>query len=113
MADFVFMRHAETDGEARIPDEPGVVASYEARGWERSEEPEQAPFVPPKPLPPGDEWVELVHPLIDARHAFPNDPAAIAGAMEAGWEYPKAEPDPPAKKATGKKAAKPADKDEE
>lgn len=32
---WVYLRHPETGGACRVPDEPGVVESLEARGWQR------------------------------------------------------------------------------
>lgn len=110
MDGWVFMRHADTAGTTRVPDNPGVVEWHEAHGWERADEPEDVPFAAPKPGGSESPWVELVHPAIDARHDFPNDPGAIAGAIEAGWRYPE----PAVKKTSTKASSKPAtDKDEE
>jgi len=115
----VYMTHKEL-GPIRVSDEPGVVEWFESRGYARADEPEEKPFVPPKDAPPAvDGFVPLVHPLLPGVvHDWPDNPEALQGAREAGWEYPKPpkpEPDEkPAKKATAKKAAEPAtDKDEE
>jgi hypothetical protein len=74
------------------PDDPAVLAAHEGRGWRVVEVPEPGPFVPDKVnVNPGDveaAWVELVHPVTGARHQFPNNPDAVAGANEAGWVAP-------------------------
>ena len=35
MGGWVYLRNEETGGECQVPDEPGVVAAQEARGWRR------------------------------------------------------------------------------
>lgn len=89
---WLYLEHDETGGSQRIPDDPAVLASQEARGWRLADEPAQPVGLPPKvKIDPGAapvEWVELVHPVIGARHDFPNNPAAVAGAAEAGWVIP-------------------------
>lgn len=119
---WVYLRHPDItqpgpDGEVpalaphRVPDDPEVVAYWEARGWERTEAPEDAPAVPDNTqTPPGDEdgWVELEHPETKARHRFPADPSAVALAQESGWRVPKDEPEAEPAKKTAKKAAAPA-----
>jgi hypothetical protein len=52
--------------------------------------------------------VELVHPEAKARHDFPNNPEAIAGAIEAGWQLPK----PPKEEPVPEPSKKPAKKAE-
>lgn len=109
---WVYLKHKETGGENSFPDGPGVLEYWAARGWEKADEPEDTPFVPAKgDIPPGDaEWVQLTHSVTKARHDFPNNPAALAGAIEAGWQLPKAAvkeetaAEPPKKPATTKKA---------
>lgn len=115
----VYMTHAVTKGWTRVPDDPGVIAAHEARGWVRADEPEEKPFTPPKGAPPAvDGFVQLVHPqLPGVVHDWPDNPEAMQGARDAGWEYPKPpkpEPDEkPAKKATAKKVAESADEKDE
>jgi hypothetical protein len=113
---WVYLVHKDTGGHTSVPDGPGVLENWQARGWVKADEPKAEPFIPPKgDLPAGAEWVELVHPGLKARHEFPNHPEAIAGAVEAGWELPappEPEPEPePAKKP--KKAALSADETKE
>jgi len=86
----LLMRHAETGGESRFQDEPGVREFYEARGWTVVDEPEPVPFVPtPGNSPAGDDgFVEMYHPAVGATHRFPNNQEAIAGAEESGWTLP-------------------------
>jgi hypothetical protein len=98
----VYMEHPDTGGSASFPDEPGVVDWYEGRGWVKAEEPEPAPFVPPKgDAPPADdEWVELTHSDTGAVHPFPNNPDALEGAYDAGWKLPE-----PPKPVKAKKSA--------
>jgi hypothetical protein len=114
---WVYLRHNETGGHTSVPDAPGVLENWQARGWVKADEPEAGPFVPPKgDLPAAAEWVELVHPGLKARHEFPNNPEAIAGAVEAGWELPtppKPEPEPEPPKKPSKKAAPSATEKEE
>jgi hypothetical protein len=90
MTGWIDLENEQTGGTTRIPDDPAVLAAHEGRGWRRVEVPEPGPFVPAKVnVDPADVeagWVELVHPdLPDARHSFPNNPDALAGAAEAGW----------------------------
>jgi hypothetical protein len=88
--DWIYLTNEATGGATKVPNEPGVKEWHEARGWVVSEEPTEDIFVPA----PGDnspehtEWVTLYHPAVDATHEFPNNPAAIEGAIEAGWEKP-------------------------
>lgn len=84
--------HKDTGGTTEVPDDPDVTAWHEARGWKLTEKPEAEPFVP-SPGTDGPiqetEWVTLFHPIVKASHEFPNNPEAIAGALEAGWQYPE------------------------
>lgn len=113
-AGWIYLKHKETGGENRFPDSPGVADFYTARGWEVVDPPKGGPFVAePSDLPPsGDEWVKLYHPEANATHDFPNNPGAIVGALETGWELPKPpepEPEPePAEESTKKPAKKAA-----
>ena len=95
-----------------IPDDPDVRATYEGRGWRVVDPPEATPFTPAKVnIEPGSvppEWVELVHPDTDARHDFPNNPDALAGATERGWVEPNKDGTVP-KPATVKRRAKAAE----
>jgi hypothetical protein len=102
---WIYVKHEETGGATYIPDEDGVLEWYEGRGWKQVDEPEVVPFIPPKgDAPPGDdEWVKLTHPATGGEHDFPNNPEALEGAYEMGWQLPKAEK--PAKAA--KKTASP------
>lgn len=99
--DFILFSHKETGGEFQAPDEPGVREYYEARGWEEIDPPAPVPFVPEKvnvdPNEVPAEWVTLEHSETHARHDFPNNPEAIAGAEESGWErIPEPKEEPPA-----------------
>lgn len=114
--DWIYFEHKETGGHMSAPAEPGVVEFWEARGWVKADEPEQAPFIPAKEdLPPGDDgWVELVHSVTKATHIFPSNPEAIAGAIETGWQVPKPpepepEPEAPSKPAKAKTSTSTAD----
>jgi hypothetical protein len=86
------LENEQTGGTTRIPNDPAVLAAHEGRGWRVVEVPDPGPFVPDKVnVNPGDvaaAWVELVHPVTGARHQFPNNPDAVAGANEAGWVAP-------------------------
>jgi hypothetical protein len=95
MSDWVTLKH-EHGGTTSVPDREDVVAAHEARGWVRVDDDElaeqaAAPFVPASTdAPDGAEWVDLVHPdLPTGTNRVPNNAAAIAGALEAGWTYPK------------------------
>lgn len=110
---WVWMRHPDIEGDpVRVPDDPTVIAHQEARGWGRTEAPEEPLSVVPDPgpqLPPGaedDGWVELEHADLKVRHRFPADPAAIELAGESGWRLPEAPQAPDA----GEDEAKPAKK---
>lgn len=97
---WVALRHAETGGTTRAPDSPDVIAAHEAKGWRVvSDEPEGGVFVPASTdAPEGEPWVDMVHPDLPlAVQRVPNDPAAIAGQREAGWDLPKPPAKPPAK----------------
>jgi hypothetical protein len=85
--EFVHMTHPGIpDSSQDVPDEPGAVAWQEARGWVRTDPPGPAPVPRSGDMPAGDtEWVTLWHPLVQATHEFPNNPAALQGAAEAGW----------------------------
>jgi hypothetical protein len=112
----VYMEHPDTGGTASFPDEPGVVDWYEGHGWKKADEPEPVPFMPsPGDAPPADEWVELTHPATGAMHEFPNNPEALEGAYETGWEHPKPpEAEKPAKAAKKSASVAPAtDNDED
>jgi len=119
MSDWIHVSHPDA-GAARIPNQPGVLASYEARGWVASDDPDDgAPFVPPKAVEQNTEdgWVTLYHPETGASHRFPSHPDAVQGAYEAGWQAtppktPDLEPAPAADesaKATKKAPAKSAE----
>jgi hypothetical protein len=103
-----------TGGTTDVPDEPGVKEWHEARGWTLGEKPEEPIFVPQpgNADPEPSTWVQLYHPGVGATHDFPNNPEAIAGAMESGWVFPvdpqiDGEPDEtPSEEPTPKKAPK-------
>lgn len=111
----VYMKHPAMGGAAYFPDEDGVVEWHEARGWEKADEPDAAPFVPPPgdAAPVEDEWVKLIHKETGAVHDFPNNPEALEGAYDAGWQHPQ--PEKPAKAvkktASVKASAEPATDD--
>lgn len=89
--DWLYLKHDETGGTAELPDEPGVLDWYAARGWSQTDRPETRPFVPPADggqAARGDEFVTLVHPDTGGAHRFPDNPDAIEGARETGWRYP-------------------------
>src|SRR6188768_2797015 len=96
---WLYLKNAETGGTAELPDEPGVLDWYTARGWSQADRPEDRPFVP---RPDGGQsiqdvdFVTLVHPETGGAHRFPDNPDAIEGARESGWRYPdEATPDAP------------------
>lgn len=98
---WVYMENKATAGSIYVPDEPGVVEWHDAHGWDVAEPPAETPFVPPVngPVSADAEWVTLTHPKLDgAAHDFPNNPDAIGGALDSGWEFPK----PPAAKPESK-----------
>jgi hypothetical protein len=104
---WLYLENEETGGTSRIPDDDAVRVWHEARGWRVVEPPAPAPFVPvpAEAEPDGSAWVTLVHPdLPDARHDFPNNPDALAGAAEAGWVEPNRDGSVP-KPATAKRRA--------
>lgn len=85
--DWINLKLESTGGTTRVPDEPGVRERYEAHGWvEYTPEPEK-PFHPAHSPEgePAPEFVELGNAETGARHLFPNNPEAIAGAAEQGW----------------------------
>jgi hypothetical protein len=103
---WLHLENEETGGTSRIPDDDAVRVWHEARGWRVVEPPAPAPFVPvpAEAEPDGSAWVTLVHPdLPDARHDFPNNPDALAGAAEAGWVEPNKDGSVPSP-ATAKRA---------
>jgi len=91
--EWVDLVHPESGGVCRVPDEPGVVAAHEARGWVPAD-PEAVTATPAPPLPGAPEWVHLVHPPSAGAASFPNNPAALEGAYALGWREPGTEPDP-------------------
>lgn len=106
----------------RFPNDPTVIEAAKARRFEPVDPPDTTVFVQrPNDLPEADEapWVDLEHPDLDGRrHSFPNDPAALQGAYDAGWQLPKDErpDDQPAEKPakrTRRASAEPADDQEE
>lgn len=104
--DFIYMVNKETKAEHRFPDQEGVVAYFEARGWKVTDPPEDKPFVSQTlDIEPEDKWVTLVHKKTHATHEFPNHPEAIEGAYESGWELPKVADEEKSKKAPAKKTA--------
>lgn len=110
MSDWLYLEHEETGGTSRIPDDDAVRVWHEARGWRVVAAPEPVPFVPAKVDDDGDPeasaWVTLVHPdLPAARHDFPNNPAALAGAADAGWVAPNKDGSVPAPATAKRRAA--------
>lgn len=95
--DFVYMVPAfDEESGHYFPDEEGVITHQEARGWTRADPPEEKPFVPlPDDIPPEQTWVTLWHPVVQTTHDFPNNPAALEGAYEAGWQFPEQKSDDP------------------
>jgi len=98
MSDWVYLNHPDTDAEpARVPDEPDVVAYYEARGWQKVDAPEAVIFVPQPSEASVDTdaygvaWVTLQHAETGALHRFPAD--AADGLRDDGW-YPVDKPTP-------------------
>lgn len=127
MAEWAYLEHPDTGGTTRVPDEAGVIAMHEARGWVRTDPPEAVPFVPPGGGVPTEvaaaEWVDLVHPDLPAAvNRVPNNPIALQGAYDTGWRPPEPpapeqsqdEPDPkPDKRRTKRASSEPADHDKE
>jgi hypothetical protein len=96
--DWIYLRHPDA-GETRVPNQPGVLESYQSRGWAEMPDPEteNQVFVPPKVVEQNEEdgWVTLYHPKTQAVHRFPSHPDAVQGAYEAGWQAtPPKTPDP-------------------
>lgn len=90
MADWLHIENDATGGTADVPDDDGIRESYEARGWrvvDAPADPAAAPAadgeIPGYASDAG--WVDLGHPDTSAVHRFPADPAALAGAHDAGW----------------------------
>jgi hypothetical protein len=113
MTDWLTLRHEETSGETQVPADlsDADLEFYAARGWHPVDDGAgdgNAPGVPPAPDvdPNAGEWVELVHPLLAARHSFPNNEGALQGAADAGWVAPKKDGGVPA--AARRKAARDA-----
>jgi hypothetical protein len=108
MGDWIYLKHADA-GETRVPDQPGVLESYQARGWSVMDDPELEAqvFVPPKVVEKNerDGWVTLYHPETHAVHEFPSHPDAVQGAYESGWQA-----SPP--KVSGTDPADPVDNSE-
>lgn len=103
---------------ARFPNDPAVIEHYEARGWELTEPPADVPSVQrPSDADAGEPWVFLVHEGIAGTARFPNDPAALQGAYDAGWTRPEPDatdqPDKAPAKRTKRASATPADDQEE
>lgn len=111
MSGWLYLEHEETGGASRIPDDDAVRVWHEARGWRVVDPPAEAPFVPARPdgdAVAAEPWVTLVHPdLPDARHDWPNNPDALAGAAEAGWVMPNKDGSVP-KPATARRRAQAA-----
>lgn len=116
MGDWLYVSHPDA-GSTRLPNQPGVRESYEARGWVVGDDPEAdgaPPFVPPKAVEANEEdgWVTLYHRDTHAEHRFPSHPDAVQGAYDSGWRVtkPKTEDDAapvpddpaPAKRSTRK-----------
>jgi hypothetical protein len=102
--DWLYFKNPETKGTTTVPDEPGVREWHEAHGWKLTDAPEERPFVPSADggqMVQLSEWVTLYHPAVNALHEYPNNPEAIAGALQAGWVYPP-EPEPPAQESAPK-----------
>jgi hypothetical protein len=117
---FIDVKHTETGGITQIPDEPGVLSAYEARGWELYEPEPEAPYVPPKGMndPDGEPilFVTLYQEGVGTAQ-FPNNSAALEEAANNGWTVPPFEdpakvPDesepPKPKPATAKRKTTPA-----
>jgi hypothetical protein len=84
--DSIYMTNEWTNGAHWFPNEPGVQEHQEARGWVVAKPPEDKPFVPNGlSVPVTTEFIEMYHPGVHARHQYPANTEAIAGAMEAGW----------------------------
>lgn len=94
--EWITLRHEDTGGTTRIPDDPDVLVVHQSRGWSVAVEPDEDVRTV---VVPGEEWVELVHPdLPTATHRVPNNAAAIAGALAGGWQYPAPAIEPAAPK---------------
>jgi len=115
--DWVYLNHPDTDAApARMPDDPDVVAYYEAHGWQKVDPPEVGIFVPQATEQPADvdaygvAWVTLQHDKTGALHRFPAD--AADGLRDVGW-YPVPETQPEPQISKPEPAAEPpADVDE-
>lgn len=117
--EWVYLTHPDLEGSlTKVPADSEVVAWQEARGWQRTDPPDETLPQPTRsPDAPGGvegegEWVELVHPDLEAeggiaRHQWPNNPDALAGAADAGWVRPNRDGSIP-KPATAKRRAKEA-----
>lgn len=118
--DWVWMRLTGEDipqdaAPVRFPNNPTVIEHQEARNWVLVDEPQERPFTAATggaaDDPQRDPWVTLVHPGIDGgTNRVPNDPAALQGAFDAGWQLPPDEddedqPEPKPAKRNAKKQA--------
>jgi hypothetical protein len=109
---WLHMTNTETRGTSTFPDEPGVKEWYEAHGWKVTDPPKDGPTGNPPDVDPEVKWVTMYNPKTQVSHGFPNNPEAIAGAKESGWQVPKlnSPQEKPEMKATPKKAAQADDK---
>ena len=81
---FVWMEHSAIPGSGTwVPNNPDVLESHEARGWERQDAPDGAETSRPDY---GDSlWIEMVHPEIKGSASVPNGPGVVDSFRERGW----------------------------
>lgn len=112
--EWLYVENPDLGGDpVRIHNSPDVVEHFAARGWQPVDAPDETTPTVAKAVdvPEGGEWIELVHPDLDARHLFPNHPDALAGAAEAGWVEPNKDgstPSPRTAKARAKARTEPS-----
>lgn len=70
---WVYLVHPATGGAQYFPDQPGVLAQYEAKGWELGEEPQHDDAVD---APLGEADVPESEPAEPATNPLQADPAA-------------------------------------
>jgi hypothetical protein len=90
--EWIELEHEDTGGRQKVPNVPDVLAVQASKGWHPVDE-DDAPDLPWVPTPgdaaPDAEWVTLVHPDLPlGTNVVPNNPEALQGAYDAGWQLP-------------------------
>lgn len=111
MTEWVHLQLSDDHDPVRVPDDPGVLAVFEARGFTQVDPPADPVYADTSQVVAdvdehGVGWLHVVHDSTGGATRIPNQPGVLDDWRTRGWRLAaETEPKPkPAKKTTAKKA---------